>query len=228
MIARNRILAALIAIGTGFGICPTATHAGSHLWRFNEIFSSEDGAVQFIELRECCGAEEEVRLLNKWIESAATGVRFTFPEDIECCTSRRHLLLANAAFAELPGAPPPDYVLPDDFFDLHADTLSYWRYNKAIFPFEEGQLPLDGLRSLAGDYTTAVNTPTNYASETGSIVVSCHPADLDADGEVSFTDLVKLLASWGACDYCPADMDRSGLVDFADLLELLNGWGPCA
>ncbi len=51
--------------------------------------------------------------------------------------------------------------------------------------------------------------------------------DIDFDSEVGFSDLLLLLASWGACDGCPADFSHSGDVGFTDLIDLLANWGPC-
>ncbi|MCH8853747.1 MAG: hypothetical protein IID41_14010, partial [Planctomycetes bacterium] len=52
---------------------------GSHLWRIHEVFSSADGSVQFIELEECCGADNEIFLNGRWILSDTTGSQFFFP-----------------------------------------------------------------------------------------------------------------------------------------------------
>lgn len=52
-------------------------------------------------------------------------------------------------------------------------------------------------------------------------------ADLDGDGNVGFSDLVILLATWGGCPGCPADLDGDGDVGFSDLVSLLAAWGPC-
>ncbi len=60
----------------------------------------------------------------------------------------------------------------------------------------------------------------------GDVVSSC-PADLNDDGEVGFSDLVDVLAAWGACVGCPADIDGDGFVAFSDLLAILAAWGPC-
>ncbi|MCA9290360.1 MAG: hypothetical protein KDA25_04475 [Phycisphaerales bacterium] len=53
------------------------------------------------------------------------------------------------------------------------------------------------------------------------------PADLDADGTVSSSDLAALLAVWGPCPGCPADLNGDGTVDSTDLAMLLSAWGPC-
>lgn len=216
--------------------------AGSHLWRIHELFSSADGSVQFIEMEECCGADNEIFLGGKWILSDATGSQFFFPADLQCsdCTANGHLLLATAAFAALPGAPTPDYTISENFFDLNADTLTYWLYGAATFSFGPGDLPTDGTHSLVcvdggglgcTNTATAVNSPTNFAGETGSVEVGpCNPADLDGDGNVGAFDLALLLGSWGPCPAkgdCPADLDGSGDVGAFDLASLLGAWGPC-
>jgi hypothetical protein len=54
------------------------------------------------------------------------------------------------------------------------------------------------------------------------------PCDLDGDGELGTTDMLALLAAWGATVPGPPDFDGDGLVGIADLLHLLGNWGPCA
>ena len=53
------------------------------------------------------------------------------------------------------------------------------------------------------------------------------PADLDGSGAVDVSDLLALLAAWGACPACPEDLDDDGAVGVTDLLELLGVWGSC-
>jgi hypothetical protein len=146
--------------------------AGSHLWRFNEIFSNLDGTIQFIELKECCGAAGETALAGKWIASDASGAQYVIPENLVGPTSNKHLLFATAGFAQLEGAPKPDFIIPDKFLTHAADTLRYYLYTEAIMTYAAGQLPSDGILSLSVDLTQAVNSPTNYNDETGSIDVS--------------------------------------------------------
>jgi hypothetical protein len=56
--------------------------------------------------------------------------------------------------------------------------------------------------------------------------VSCG-GDVDGSGDVGFSDLLEVLASWGACVNCPADVNCDDVVDFDDLLTVLAAWGPC-
>jgi hypothetical protein len=53
---------------------------------------------------------------------------------------------------------------------------------------------------------------------------------LDGDGEVGVTDVLALLAAWGACPDCGnciADLDGDCTVGVNDFLTLLAAWGPC-
>lgn len=52
-------------------------------------------------------------------------------------------------------------------------------------------------------------------------------ADLDASGDVAFSDLLNVLASWGPCPGCPADLDGDGTVRTSDLMLVFSSWGPC-
>ena len=166
----------MVAITGLIAAIATPCRAGSHLWRFNEIFSNAAGTVQFIELKESGGASAEHWLDGKWVLAVRADNQFTFFEDLTGDTSNRHLLLATAAFAALPGAPAPDYIITDGFLPASGDTLEYWAYADATWTYGPGTLPLDGVLSLNADHTTGVNSPTNYAGETGSIDVSPVPA----------------------------------------------------
>ena len=58
----------------------------------------------------------------------------------------------------------------------------------------------------------------------------CPPGDVDRDGLVGITDLLALLAAWGACETlcpladCTADLDADCTVGTADLLILLRNF----
>ncbi len=224
---RRTIALGVMSVGL-VGIAVPRAMAGSHSWRINEVFSNADGTIQFIELKECCGMNNETGLANKWVSSQTTGNIFDFPGNLPCsnCTANQHLLLATAGFAALPGAPTPDYIIPAGFFAINGDTLDYWFYD--TFTFGRGELPTDCINSLHDGGGTGPNSPTNFAGETGSINAcpSC-PWDLDDNGSVGGTDLLALLVSWGPCKGCPADFDGDGTVGASDLLALLANWGPC-
>jgi serralysin len=141
--------------------------AGSHLWRFNEVFSNADGTVQFIEMQECCGSTIERALGDKWILAVGADHQYTFPNNISGDTSHKYLLLATQGYADLPGVPVPDFIIPDGFLPVDGETLEYWLYSAATWTY--GPLPTDGVTSMQQDGSTDVNSPTNYAGETGMV-----------------------------------------------------------
>jgi hypothetical protein len=54
-----------------------------------------------------------------------------------------------------------------------------------------------------------------------------NPADVDADGDVDFQDLLYVLGYWGSCQstVCPMDIDKDGVVGLLDLLQVLSNFG---
>jgi hypothetical protein len=54
-----------------------------------------------------------------------------------------------------------------------------------------------------------------------------NPADVDADGDVDFQDLLYVLGYWGNCQsvICPMDIDKDGVVGLLDLLQVLSHFG---
>ena len=67
----------------------------------------------------------------------------------------------------------------------------------------------------------------------GTLVLECVegdpcPEDVDESGDVTFDDVLRVLAAWGPCEGpCPEDVDESGDVTFDDVLRVLAAWGPC-
>lgn len=54
---------------------------------------------------------------------------------------------------------------------------------------------------------------------------SC-PADLDLNGAVDVSDLLRIIATWGSTGG-PEDIDFNSTVDIGDLLFVISTWGPC-
>lgn len=52
-------------------------------------------------------------------------------------------------------------------------------------------------------------------------------SDFNVDGFVNVTDMLELLASWGANPGHRADTSGDGVVNVTDLLALLGAWGQC-
>jgi hypothetical protein len=154
------------------GLLPAApAHAKNHLWRFTEVFSNAAGTIQFIEMQECCGADEETEMSATSITSNTA--TYNFANNLSGPTGHRWLLVATQGYAHLPGAPAPDYIMPDRFFNPAGDTLRY-RGVTDMIQFAAGGLPTDGIDSIqrdlqTGTQTVGVNTPINFAGQSGTV-----------------------------------------------------------
>jgi hypothetical protein len=239
-IQNMRQLRALVSVSAACGALWVSAPAlaGAHTWVVNELFSNEDGSIQFIELWEAAGGPGEIFLGGLHVMTDS-GSDFQFPPGtLAPPTTNKHILLATQSFADLPGAPTPNHIIPPNFFDPTGDIVSYHTYDD--WPFGAGEVPTNCVDSLhrnidiGQDPSPGPNSPTNYAGATGSVdacPVKEVPGDLDGDMVVDFNDLLILLAGWGDClrtgpVTCPADLDQSGSVGFADLLILLANWTP--
>lgn len=175
-------------------------HACAHQWRFNELFTNATGTVQFIEMQECCGFTGEIFVGNKWILARHTNHKFTLTHSLSGNTGHRYLLLATQTFANIPGAPAPDFIIPNGFLPVNGDTLEWWMYPNATRSYtplpQDGTTSLlvgpgpDGISGTADDINqTATNSPTNFAGTTGSITVSAVPVRLVTWGRIKTREL---------------------------------------
>lgn len=227
MATRSFMVPGAAALGILLAVQPAL--GGSHTWRINEVFSTADGSIQFIELWEAFDMDGEIFMTGHDVTSLSTGEEFIFPAQLVGPTADKYLLLATQSFADLPGAPTPDYIIEPGFVDPTGDTLSYFVYDDWTF----GALPTDCVsslhRNLRGTPSTGPNSPTNFSGETGTIdACPTDPADFDGDGDVDGFDLAVLLGDWGKCAdprACVADLDGNGVVNGFDLALLLGVWG---
>ena len=223
---------------TCLGLCLWAApaDAGSHLWDLSEIYSNADGTIQFIELHQPTAACCETNMSGKWIRSTVNGNQFDFPGNLTGDTAFQYLLLGTAGFAALPGAPTPDYILPDSFFETTGDTIELFLYDTIAMPTTT--LPTDGVTSYNKDPATGLwsvgsNTPQNYAGEVGMVDASGGGIDPDfvrgdtnQDGSISIADAINLLSVLfsGAANDCmrALDIDDDGAANIADAVNLLG------
>lgn len=192
--------------------------AAFHLWRINEVFSNADGRIQFIEFQECCGFNNEHFLAG--VELTTNAHSFVFPSNLpHAMTADRFFIVGTAAFAALPGAPTPDYIIPDGFVDVTGDFIAL---RSSGFPFDSltfncGNLPIDGINSLNRNLTTGVNSPRNYADVTGSVVATLPSCTIDFESACPSTS-PQCGASFSGGDGCdsggPATCSSSGLFSY--------------
>ena len=158
-------------------LVPFAAGATFHFWDITEVYSNDDGSVQFIELATDRDKQDE--LIDHTLESNL--VTFTFDMDLDPdemgsgndATAGQHMLVATPAFASQPGAVTPDFVLDGpEFFDFVLDSLDFAGVN--TFGWGMGALPTNGIDSLHEPFgsdvrTLDTNSPTNFAGEVGGL-----------------------------------------------------------
>jgi len=147
------------------GIFPAS--ASFHTFQVNELYSNASGSVQFIELLEAFGANGQQLLSGHTLRvtQGSTVRTFTFPNDLPSgATAGKHVLIATSAFAAL-GIVTPDYIVPAGFLFTNGATVDYAGVDSVTY----GALPVDGVSSLNRNGTTGVNSPTNFAGQSGSI-----------------------------------------------------------
>jgi hypothetical protein len=141
--------------------------ASFHTFQLNEFYSNADGSIQYIELREAFGANGQQFLSGHTITSTQGGTThtFVFPTDLpSAMTANQSVLIATPGFAAL-GIVTPDYIVPAGFLFGGGGTVDYAGVDIVTI----GTLPTDGVTSLNRNGTTGVNSPRNFAGQTGSI-----------------------------------------------------------
>jgi len=144
-----------------------AALAGGHTWDVNEVFSDPDGEIQFIELWEADGGSGENGVGNGTISSNTQSHSFG-NGPVEGDTTNKFYLIATQSFADLPGAPTPDEIIPEGtipFFDVAGDTVAFGGFDSWLFE----SVPTNGTDSLDRFTGVGANSPTNYAGQTGSV-----------------------------------------------------------
>ena len=166
-----------LALALGLTSIAAPAHAIFHLWEVTEIFSNDDGTVQFVEFYSEDSGQQF--LAGQDLETAQQNVmrkQFTFPTSIPVpqgeSTADRHFLVATPGFLAVAGI-TPDFEIPVGFLEpgiidevalVGADAMD----------FAAGALPTDGVNSLndpgGGDPVfAAAATPTNFARQVGTI-----------------------------------------------------------
>lgn len=190
--------AALIALAAA----PGPARAGSHLWRFNEFYSSPDGAIQFIEMQEIGSSENETKIENHWYQTNTYNLDHSelLGSPLPFGTADKKFLVGSVSYAALPGVPAPDYIIPDGAIDPAGDTIVWWFYQTKVIP--PNTMPSNGVLSLHVDepaiptsgFSLGVNSPTNFAGETGTVVLPSQVPSLGAPAAALLAALVCLSA----------------------------------
>ena len=181
---------------------PFRAGAPSHLWRFEEFFSTADRKVQYIEMREIGGSEIETNLDQHWYATNSFNQNHSqvLGYDLPFGTAFKKFLVGTqsyAVMAALQNLPEPDYILPDGFLNPDGDTVVWWFYQTIVIP--PGVMPQDGFRSIRvvnptiPTYAVETNSPTNFAGETGTIPLA---VPSQSDHTLALLAPLLLAAAW--------------------------------
>jgi len=148
--------------------------AAVHTWDVNEVFSNADGTIQFVELREANGTPNETGVGNGSLSSNEQ-TAFSFGNGpVAAPTSNKFYLIATQSFADLPGAPVPDVIIPAGKIPFFATTGSKVNFG-TVDSWTFGAVPTNGTDSLDRITGVGPNSPTNYAGTSGSVDASPPP-----------------------------------------------------
>ncbi len=164
----NSTMLVLLAMFT-LGSLPA--RADLHFWGINEVFSNADGSVQFIEMFSLLDGQHVLATSLFWEHTFDTDANsFTYQVDLPSPqTANKFFLMATPGFGSLPGGVTPDYEIPTEFFSVSGDSLQFSSVGLSSLSFGLGELPTDGVHSLNPNFTTGINSPTNFAGQSGSI-----------------------------------------------------------
>lgn len=146
--------------------------ASFHLWEISQIYSNEDGSVQFIELFN--NSNFEHLLGGQTLVASRDGGQdqrsYTFPRNLDSSsTANQHILLATGTIAGV----EPDYMIPPNLLHItfgNNATLSLPFSQRPDAELVYTSIPTDGTSSL--DIDGNVVTPamvTNFAGDTGAL-----------------------------------------------------------
>lgn len=135
--------------------------ATSHTWRIETLYSSADGSVQYVVLRESQALTAQRLLAGKALTMTHAGVAktFTFPFNLPSdATANRRVLVATPGFAAL-SLIPPDYTMPAQFLATDGGTLDYAGVDSVAY----AALPTDGAAALDRNGAAVPNAAQNFA-----------------------------------------------------------------
>lgn len=141
-----------------------------HLYDINEIFTNADGTIQFIELK-VGNSNGESFWTGHTITASQDGrtpITYTFTTDLPSTqTANTSVLLATQGFADL-GIVTPNFIIPDGFLFQGNGSVNFSNVDQMNYT----GLPTDGSHSLSRAGQQIVNSPTNFAGQTGSVVLA--------------------------------------------------------
>jgi hypothetical protein len=164
-VALRSVLTCLVLAAAFIGLTPKA-QAAFHLWNIAEIYTNSSGTLQFIELQTNFGSQQFVsgRTISVTNLSNTSTNSFTIPSNLPGDSANRRFLLGTAGL-QAAGGPAPDFIIADGFLFSAGGTINFFGANSGGYT----ALPTDGFLSRTWGGGNALNSPTNFAGQSGSV-----------------------------------------------------------
>ena len=180
-------------------------------WQINEVFTSADGKVQFVELQTAASSDNNLNgqilfssslIDNNW---SAPERSFIFDRNLTGDTTNKSILLATQHFTDRTGL-VPDFFIPEKFLPATDGKLRLGNLDELTIVKE--QLPKNGTQSIDGEGTPQTATPTNFAGETSGVAI---PPVATVDLEARILTVPVVDAPGFGVAYLTFDIDFSTL-----------------
>ncbi len=138
-----------------------------HLYGINELYSNADGTIQFIELTVGnANGESFWQGQSITVTQGATAHLYTFPTNLPSTqTANTKVLIATQGFADL-GIVTPDFIVfPGFLYTSGGATVNFAGVDFVSYSL----LPTNGTSSINRSGTISVNSPTDFAGNTGTV-----------------------------------------------------------
>ena len=149
-------------------------------WYINEVFSSANGSVQFVELTTPATGSGDSGTVGAYVLVNEKGQEFFF-QNPNFGGSNSRMLLATSGFGNLSGAVSPDVSwLPSGFLSTGAGVLHLQPYGAVggtyggMFDSDVlswSQLYINGIASIGHSGVNSSNSPENHAGQVGFVTV---------------------------------------------------------
>jgi len=161
MRSNRKILGAMLVSACAF--CWQQAQAGFDQWFIDEIFSSADGSVQFIELGTNVDAQQDLsgQTLSSFDSSGQQQQDFVFSADLSSeFTANQKVLIATTRFEQLTGL-EADFLIEPGFVNTEGGSVSF-ADGVSMVNYSKDQLPKNGFQSIDGSGNVVMASPRNF------------------------------------------------------------------
>src|SRR5437773_8268006 len=173
-----RRLPLLLEAGAAILLSAEVAQAAFHFWNINEVYSSADGSVQFVEFSTATGSQNQTGTHVVTCAGPLGTHSFTIPGNLSSTlTANKTFVIGTSNLTLVPGGLTPDYLFTNavPFLFLNG-TNTVTLVGAVTTPASYTNLPTDGVFALVrtgsgSDFaTTTTNSPKNFNDRSNTIV----------------------------------------------------------